>query len=69
MLISSACIDHGNTSVQDGETQLSITQYTAEGLFKWVPCRFQSAKTLVTKDGKIERVRLINIFQGWGAKD
>ena len=31
-LIPSATVPHGNTSIQDGETRMSVTQYAAGGL-------------------------------------
>ncbi|KAF8215464.1 hypothetical protein K438DRAFT_1482456, partial [Mycena galopus ATCC 62051] len=45
-LIPSACIDHGNTPIQSGETRYSITQFAAGGLFRWVEYGFQTAKSL-----------------------
>ena len=38
---------HGNTPIRDGEVRLSITQYAAGGLFRWVSYGFQSAKSLL----------------------
>jgi hypothetical protein len=35
ILIPSSIITHGNTSVQEGETRRSITQYNSSGLFGW----------------------------------
>ena len=46
-LIPSGCVSHGNTPIGDGETRLSIAQYAAGGLFRWVAYGFQSAKTLL----------------------
>jgi hypothetical protein len=46
-LIPSGCVDHGNTPIGDGETRLSIAQYAAGGLFRWVAYGFKSAKTLL----------------------
>ena len=40
-------MSHGNTPIGDGETQLSIAQYAAGGLFRWVAYGFQSAKMLL----------------------
>jgi hypothetical protein len=40
-------MDHGNTPIGDGETRLSIAQYAAGGLFRWVAYGFRSAKTLL----------------------
>ena len=47
VLIPSGCMDHGNTPIRDGEVRLSIAQYAAGGLFRWVSYGFQSAKSLL----------------------
>ena len=47
VLIPSGCMDHGNTSIRNGEVRLSIAQYAAGGLFRWVSYEFQSAKSLL----------------------
>ena len=47
ILIPSGCLNHGNTPIGEGETQLSITQYAAGGLFRWVAYGFQSVKSLL----------------------
>ncbi|KAJ7127928.1 hypothetical protein C8R44DRAFT_616591, partial [Mycena epipterygia] len=53
VLIPSAVIDHGNTSLGPGETRCSITQYAAGGLFRWVKYGFKTAKQLLAqKDGR-----------------
>jgi len=46
-LIPSGCMDHGNTPIREGETRLSIAQYAAGGLFRWVAYGFRSAKSLL----------------------
>ena len=52
-LIPSGCMDHGNTPIRDGETRMSIAQYAAGGLFRWVAYGFKSAKSLLkTKAGQ-----------------
>lgn len=52
-LIPSGCVSHGNTPIGEGETRLSIAQYAAGGLFRWVAYGFQSAKSILkTKAGK-----------------
>jgi hypothetical protein len=44
---------HGNTPIGEGETRLSIAQYAAGGLFRWVAYGFQSIKSLLkTETGK-----------------
>ncbi|KIM44293.1 hypothetical protein M413DRAFT_57204, partial [Hebeloma cylindrosporum] len=35
-LIPSGCVRHGNTPIQAGKTRMSIAQYAAGGLFRWV---------------------------------
>lgn len=46
-------MDHGNTPIAVGETRLSIAQYAAGGLFRWVSYGFRSAKSLLkTPAGK-----------------
>jgi len=42
-LIPLRCMDHGNTPICEGETQLSIAQYATGGLFRWVAYGFCSA--------------------------
>lgn len=55
-LIPSGCVRHGNTPIQDGETRLSIAQYAAGGLFRWVAYGFQSIKSLTkTKAGDVRK--------------
>ena len=46
-------MDHGNTPIGEGETRLSIAQYAAGGLLRWVAYGFQSVKSLLKlKAGK-----------------
>ena len=46
-------MSHGNTPIGEGETRLSIAQYAAGGLFRWVAYGFQSAKSILkTAAGK-----------------
>ena len=46
-------MDHGNTPIGEGETRLSIAQYAAGGLLRWVAYGFRSAKSLLkSKAGK-----------------
>lgn len=53
VLIPSGCMDHGNTPIGEGETRLSIAQYAAGGLLRWVAYGFRSAKSLLkTNAGK-----------------
>ncbi|KAJ7271571.1 hypothetical protein C8J57DRAFT_1064738 [Mycena rebaudengoi] len=51
LLIPSACMSHGNTPLQPGETRCSITQYAAGGLFRWAGYGYQSAKSLLSQPG------------------
>ena len=41
ILIPSSLLYHSNTSIQDGETRCSFTQYTAGALFRWVDQGFR----------------------------
>jgi len=50
ILIPSAAISHCNTSIQEGETRYSITQYCAGGLMRWVSYGCRSAATLKETD-------------------
>ncbi|KAJ7767603.1 hypothetical protein B0H16DRAFT_1716534 [Mycena metata] len=51
--IPSACVDHGNTPIQPGETRHSNTQYGAGGLFRWAAYGYRSAKELLaTAEGR-----------------
>ncbi|KAF9035951.1 hypothetical protein BJ165DRAFT_642156 [Panaeolus papilionaceus] len=45
ILIPSACLTHSNVPIQQDETRLSFTQYSAGGLFRWVSnaCMTESA--------------------------
>ena len=57
-LIPSGCMDHGNTPIGNGETRLSIAQYAAGGLFRWVAYGFRSAKSLLkAKAGKVFKAK------------
>jgi hypothetical protein len=47
VLIPSGCIEHGNTPIGMGEIRLSIAQYAAGGLFRWVAYGFRSVKFLL----------------------
>lgn len=58
-LIPSGCLDHGNTPIRSGETRMSIAQYAAGGLFRWVAYGFRSAKSLLkTKAGKLFKLEV-----------
>lgn len=47
ILIPSSVFRHGNTPISAGESRLSITQYCAGGLFRWVKYGFKSAAEVV----------------------
>jgi hypothetical protein len=58
-LIPSGCMDHGNTPIREGEVRLSIAQYAAGGLFRWVAYGFRSAKSLLkTNTGKVLKMQI-----------
>ena len=44
IFIPSAILRHSHTAVGDHERQMSFTQFTAGGLFRWVECGFCSQK-------------------------
>jgi len=59
ILIPSACVGHGNTPVQEGESRLSIAQYASGGLFRWVAYGFKSAKALLkTAAGRSQKAQI-----------
>jgi hypothetical protein len=49
ILFSSATIMHGNSPIQPGESRISMTQYTAGGLVRWVDYGFRSSKEYQVK--------------------
>ena len=51
IFLPSSTISHGNTPIQDGESRLSITQYCAGGLIRWVDYGFQAVKSLLSQPG------------------
>ncbi|KAJ7662670.1 hypothetical protein DFH06DRAFT_1190599 [Mycena polygramma] len=51
ILITSGCVDHGNTPIAPDESRFSITQFAAGGLFRWVEYGFQTAKSLLAQVG------------------
>jgi len=52
-------VRHGNTPIQDGEKRVSIAQYAAGGLFRWVAYGFQSIKSLTkTQAGKAQKKKV-----------
>lgn len=48
--IPSAIVRHGNTPIGPGEERMSMTQYCAGGLLRWVECGFRTVKTLEKED-------------------
>lgn len=64
VLILSGCVEHGNTPVGKDETRLSIAQYAAGGLFRWVAYGFQSAKTLLKTAAGRQLKKAINKGDG-----
>lgn len=40
ILIPSAILEHSNTSIREGETRRTITQYNSAGIFRWVAYGF-----------------------------
>lgn len=50
ILIPSAIVRHGNTPIGPQETRMSMTQYCAGSLLRWVECGFRTVKTLEAED-------------------
>ncbi|KAJ7214592.1 hypothetical protein B0H12DRAFT_1032790, partial [Mycena haematopus] len=50
LLLSGAC-EHGNTTIQKGETRYSMTQYAAGTLFRWAAYGYQSTESLLANPG------------------
>jgi hypothetical protein len=46
ILIPSAAISHCNAAIQAGETRMSMTQFCAGGLFRWVQYGFSTQEDL-----------------------
>lgn len=49
ILIPSAIVKHGNTTISEGEERMSITQYTAGGLIRWAANAFKGAKESISE--------------------
>ena len=59
IIIPSGCLNHGNTPIQDGETRMSIAQYAAGGLFRYVAYGFATAKSLLsTAAGRAKKAEI-----------
>ncbi|THU98551.1 hypothetical protein K435DRAFT_660722, partial [Dendrothele bispora CBS 962.96] len=54
ILIPSALITHSNTPIQKGETQYSLVQYSAAGLFHWVYNNFMTDKNFNSQASEAE---------------
>ena len=65
ILIPSACLCHGNTAIQEGETRYSFTQYTAGGIFRWVNQGFQLTTEWRAKLSSHERHREGKVGSKW----
>ncbi|TFK79238.1 hypothetical protein K466DRAFT_505888 [Polyporus arcularius HHB13444] len=52
-LIPSAILKHSNVDIAPGETRMSITQYSAGGLFRWVACGMRSQAAYVREGNKM----------------
>lgn len=60
ILIPSACMTHSNIPIQPGESQVSFTQYTAGGIFRWIDNGCQLENDLKKKDLKeFERLEVL----------
>ena len=59
ILIPSGVLRHGNTPIiGDDSYRMSITQYCAGGLFRWVRYGFQTAKSLIKTRGAAAKVEI-----------
>ncbi|RXW15590.1 hypothetical protein EST38_g10262 [Candolleomyces aberdarensis] len=67
MLIPSATVKHGNSPIQPGESRVSMTQYTAGGLVRWVEYgyktseEFSKSKSLST-DGTVRWAEYTELY-------
>lgn len=52
VIIQSACLTHGNLPIGKDEKRVSMTQYTAGGLFRFVEYGFRTAKKFEKEDKK-----------------
>ncbi len=50
VLIPSAIMRHGNIPIRTHETRMSLTQYCAGGLLRWVECGFRTVSGLAAED-------------------
>lgn len=50
ILIPSAVLRHGNTSIRPHEERMSFTQYCSGGLMRWVECGFRTYKQYQEED-------------------
>jgi hypothetical protein len=50
ILIPSGILRHGNTPIQDHETRMSFTQYSAGGLIRWVEYGFRTEEKFKAED-------------------
>lgn len=50
ILIPSTIMRHGNTPISLHETRMSLTQYCAGGLLRWVECGFRTVGNLAKED-------------------
>jgi len=59
VLIPSGVFRHGNTPTTEmGEYRMSMTQYCAGGLFRWVHYGFRTAKVMEEEDGVGAKARV-----------
>jgi len=50
ILVPSATLTHSNVGVQEHETRISFTQFTAGGIFRWIDNAYQTEKALKKLD-------------------
>ncbi|KAF5380091.1 hypothetical protein D9615_006268 [Tricholomella constricta] len=51
IMLPSSILRHGNCPIQGGERRISISQYCAGGLFRWVKYGFQTSDSLEARKG------------------
>lgn len=59
ILLPSATLRHGNTTIQRGESQYSIAQYCSGGLIRWVRYGFRTRGDILREEGGTERLSRI----------
>ncbi len=56
-LIPSAILEHSNLDIAEGETRMSVTQYSAGGLFRWIRCGSRTQAAFERDGNRVETGR------------